>query len=207
MSTITLYTADTPNGYKVMLYLAEAGLDYQRVNVDLGRGDQHQPAFLALNPNGKIPVLVDHDAGLTVFESCAILEYLSHRTGHLLPATEAQCLTQRQWLYFQAASLGPMLGQLWWFLHGTDRINAQALGRYRDEALRLYQVVETRLAVSPYLALPDYGIADIAAFAWLRTWRELTLDLRPFPHVQRWLQEIEARPAARLLARTAETRA
>lgn len=194
---ITLYTANTPNGLKISLYLREAGLAYEQVNVDLSAGEQKQPEFLRRNPNGKIPVIVDHERGQTVFESGAILTYLAAKTGALQPAEEADRLAVQQWLHFQIGGIGPMLGQLWWFLHGSKTDNREAIERYRKESLRLLGVVEARLAQSAYLATGEYTIADIAAFAWLRSHEELHLDIAAFPHVQRWLAKIEARPAVR----------
>ncbi|MDN7487662.1 glutathione S-transferase N-terminal domain-containing protein [Burkholderia sp. AU45274] len=192
---LTFYTANTPNGHKVAIYLEEAGLAYDRVHVNLSAGEQRSPAFLAINPNGKIPAIVDHDAGLTVFESGAILSYLAAKTGVLHPDTLAERTAVQQWLHFQIGGIGPMLGQLWWFLHASKMVNAQALERYRNEARRLYGVVNGRLAESAYLASPRYSIADIAAFPWLRTAPELDLDLADYPHVERWLAGIEARQA------------
>ncbi|MBN3745934.1 glutathione S-transferase [Burkholderia sp. Se-20373] len=192
---LTFYTANTPNGHKVAIYLEEAGLAYDRVHVNLSAGEQRSPAFLAINPNGKIPAIVDHDAGLTVFESGAILSYLAAKAGVLHPDTLAERTAVQQWLHFQIGGIGPMLGQLWWFLHASKTVNAQALERYRNEARRLYGVVNGRLAESAYLASPRYSIADIAAFPWLRTAPELDLDLADYPHVERWLAGIEARQA------------
>ena len=165
------------------------------MHVNLSAGEQRSPAFLAINPNGKIPAIVDHDAGLTVFESGAILSYLAAKTGVLHPDTLAERTAVQQWLHFQIGGIGPMLGQLWWFLHASKTVNAQALERYRNEARRLYGVVNGSLAESAYLASPRYSIADIAAFPWLRTAPELGLDLADYPHVERWLAGIEARQA------------
>ncbi|USY23842.1 glutathione binding-like protein [Alcaligenes sp. 1735tsa3] len=194
-SDLVFYTADTPNGQKVSIFLKEAGLVYEQFDLDLDRGDQHQTDFLKINPNGKIPAIVDRKSGLTVFESGAILSYLSSRTGCLLPATEAENVAVQQWLHFQIGSIGPMLGQLWWFLHGSKTGNAEAIQRYRTQSLRLYQVVDSRLSESAFIASENYSIADIAAFTWLRTWGELSLDITPYTHVQRWLEVIAARPA------------
>lgn len=195
---ITLYTANTPNGLKISLFLREAGLAYQQVDVDLSAGEQKQPEFLRLNPNGKIPVIVDHERGHAVFESGAILTYLAEKTGVLLPVAETERLAVQQWLHFQIGGIGPMLGQLWWFLHGSKTDNREAIERYRKESLRLLSVVEARLAQSAYLATGEYTIADIAAFAWLRSHEELHLDIAEFPHIQRWLAKIEARPSVQV---------
>ncbi|MDR3399105.1 MAG: glutathione binding-like protein [Pandoraea sp.] len=194
-SALTLYTADTPNGLKVSLYLHEASLAYAQVNVDLSAGEQKQPAFVQRNPNGKIPVIVDHERDVTVFESGAILTYLAAKTGVLQPMTQAKSIAVNQWLHFQIGGIGPMLGQLWWFLHGSKTGNHEAIERYRKESLRLFGVVDAQLAQSAYLATHEYSIADIAAFAWLRAHHELDLDVTPFANVQRWLAAIEARPA------------
>lgn len=196
-SDLVFYTADTPNGQKVSIFLKEAGLVYEQFDLDLDRGDQHQTDFLKINPNGKIPAIVDRKSGLTVFESGAILSYLSSRTGCLLPATEAENVAVQQWLHFQIGSIGPMLGQLWWFLHGSKTGNAEAIQRYQTQSLRLYQVVDSRLSESAFIASENYSIADIAAFTWLRTWGELSLDITPYTHVQRWLEVIAARPAVK----------
>ncbi|OXI30352.1 glutathione S-transferase [Burkholderia sp. AU16741] len=192
---LTFYTADTPNGHKIAIYLEEAGLAHDRVQVNLSAGEQRSPAYLAINPNGKIPAIVDHDTGLAVFESGAILSYLAEKTGYLQPDTLAERTAVRQWLHVQIGAIGPMLGQLWWFLRASKTGNAEAIDRYRKEALRLYGVVNGRLSESAYLASSRYSIADIAAFPWLRTAAELDLDVTGFPHVERWLADIAARPA------------
>jgi GST-like protein len=192
---LIFYCADTPNGQKVSIFLQEAGLSYEQVNLNLAKGDQRDPAYLKINPNGKIPAIVDRAAGWAVFESGAILSYLSSKTGCLEPRTEAGNLAVQQWLHFQVGGIGPMLGQLWWFLHASKTQNAEAIHRYRSEALRLYGVVEARLSESQFIASPDYSIADIAAFAWLRTHGELRLDISAFPRVRRWLEVLSEREA------------
>jgi GST-like protein len=195
MHPLTLYTANTPNGQKICIFLAEAGIPHEQVNVDLGKGEQHQPDYLRISPNGKIPAIVDHAADTPVFESGAILTYLSSTSGCLWPRTAREQLAVQQWLHFQIGGIGPMLGQLWWFLHGQKTENPEAIARYRKEALRLYGVVERRLGASAFLAGEHYSIADIAAFTWLRTHEELALDITPFPAVCAWLDTIAARPA------------
>ena len=192
---LTFYTANTPNGQKVSIYLQEAGLPYRQVDVDLNNGEQRRPEYLAINPNGKIPALVDHGEGITVFESGAILSYLSSHYGALHPAGRHEQWQVQQWLHFQIGGIGPMLGQLWWFRHGSHSGNQEAIERYSREAHRLYGVVDRRLAESTYLALDQYTIADIAAFPWLRTHDELQLDIGQYRHVVRWLERIAERPA------------
>lgn len=192
---ITLYTADTPNGLKIGIFLQEADIPYAQVALDLERGDQHQPDYLAINSNGKIPAIVDGDAGLAIFESGAILDYLADKYGRFSASTPVGRTQVRQWLYFQVSGIGPMLGQLWWFLHGASGTNAEAIARYRKESHRLFGVVERRLRASRFLAMDDYTIADMAAFPWLRTHEELDLDIADYPAVRRWLENIAARPA------------
>src|ERR1700754_244960 len=155
-SDLAFYTADTPNGQKVSIFLKEAGLAYEQFNLDLDKGDQHQPDFLKINPNGKIPAIVDRKTDLAVFESGAILSYLSSQTGCLLPATQAEDVSVQQWLHFQIGGIGPMLGQLWWFLHASKTRNAEAIQRYQKQSLRLYQVVDTRLSESAFIASENY---------------------------------------------------
>lgn len=192
---LTFYAANTPNGQKVSIYLHEAELPYRQVDVDLDKGEQRHPEYLAINPNGKIPALVDHGEGITVFESGAILSYLSSHYGALHPADRHEQWQVQQWLHFQIGGIGPMLGQLWWFRHGSRTDNREAIERYTKEAHRLYGVVDRRLAESTYLALDQYTIADIAAFPWLHTHDELGLDIREYRHVVRWLDRIAERPA------------
>ncbi|QXI36435.1 glutathione S-transferase family protein [Pseudomonas xantholysinigenes] len=201
---LQLYTANTPNGQKISIALEELGLAYGQTDIDLSKGEQKTPQFLRLNPNGKIPVLVDQDRDLVLFESAVILSYLAERQGMLAGDTADQRRIVQQWLCFQIASVGPMLGQLWWFRHGSTSHNREALERYTGEALRLYGVVERQLAERPFIAGDAYSIADIALFTWLRTHEELALDLQPFPEVRDWLEQIAGRVAVRRgLARAA----
>lgn len=190
---LDFYTARTPNGMKVKIYLHEAKIAYREIGLNLSAGDQHRPQYRRINPNGKIPAIVDHEAGITLFESGAILTYLSAKTGVLQPITWKEQMQVQQWLHFQIGGIGPMLGQLWWFLHGSTNGNREAIDRYRTEALRLYEVVDRRLGQSSYLATDGFSIADIAAYCWLRTWEELDLDISPFEAVQIWLRKIDHR--------------
>jgi GST-like protein len=196
---IDLYTWRTPNGRKVSLMLEEIGLPYRVIAVDIGKGEQHAPAYVAINPNGKIPAIVDSDGpggrALTVFESGAILLYLAEKTGQLLPAAAEERWQAIQWLQFQVSSLGPMLGQAQHFHHyATERV-PYAEQRYVGEAQRLYGVLERRLSQSPYLAGEQYTIADVATWPWIRAWKVQGVDLNSYPNVARWLREIDERPA------------
>jgi GST-like protein len=190
---LDFYTADTPNGLKVSIYLHEAGIAHRQIALDLSAGEQHRPDYRRINPNGKIPAIIDHDAGITLFESGAILSYLAAKTGVLQPASLTEQMQVQQWLHFQIGGIGPMLGQLWWFLHGSRTENREAIERYRKEAMRLYGVVEQRLLQSTFLATTEFSIADIAAYSWLRTWDELGLDISPFDRVRSWLDQIGKR--------------
>jgi GST-like protein len=187
----TAYVADTPNGRKLIIALEELGLDYRVRHVDLGAGEQFAPEFVQISPNNKIPALVDERTGQSLFESCAILYHLGRATGKLI-ADEDVVL---QWLFLQVASVGPMLGQLWWFRHAAPERNAMALDRYTRETQRLYGVVERRLAVSAWIAGDAYTIADIAFYPWLATYDELGIAPRDYPHVDAWLRRIAERPA------------
>ena len=187
----TAYVAATPNGRKLIIALEELGLDYQVRHVDLGAGEQFAPEFLKISPNNKIPALVDERTGQGLFESCAILYHLGQAMGRLIPDSDAVL----QWLFLQAASVGPMLGQLWWFRHAAPERNEMALARYTRETQRLYGVVERRLAVSRHIAADDYSMADIAFYPWLATYDELGIDIRAYPHVEAWLRRIADRPA------------
>ena len=192
---LTLYTADTPNGQKITIALEELGLPHQVHHVDLSAGEQHRPPFSEMSPNHKIPLLVD--GATPIFESGAILIHLADKAGKLLaPAGEARSVAL-QWLFLQVGSIGPMLGQLWFFRHGagTGQPNQQALERYGRETLRLLGVFEERLRDKPYLAGDEYTIADIASFPWIRSHHELGVTLSDFPAVADWAERIAARPA------------
>lgn len=196
---ITLYTWGTPNGRKVSILLEEAGLPYRVQPVDLGRGEQFEEDFVALNPNAKIPVIVDpHGPGgapITLIESGAILLYLAEKVGAFLPVEIRARWEALQWLMFQMGSLGPMLGQAHHFLRFAREPVPYAVNRYRREAMRLYGVLEQRLAGRQWLAGDDYSIADIACFPWIarHEWQEI--DLNTFPSLQRWFAAVAARPA------------
>jgi GSH-dependent disulfide-bond oxidoreductase len=197
---LDLYYWPTPNGWKVAIMLEEVGLPYRVVPVNIVRGAQFQPGFLALNPNNRIPAIVDHEpigggAPLSMFESGAILLYLAEKTNKLMPAGARARYETTQWLMWQMGGFGPMLGQTHHFRKfATDRI-VYAIERYTNEANRLYGVLNRQLAEREYIAGASFTIADVACFPWasLHTDQGQTLD--EFPHVKRWLETCAARPA------------
>jgi GST-like protein len=196
---IELYTWPTPNGHKVHIALEELGLPYVVHAVDIGEGDQFKPEFLKISPNNRIPAIVDRDGPggkpMPLFESGAILVYLAEKTGKLLAAQGAARYHAIQWLMFQMGGVGPMLGQAHHFRAYAPEKIPYAIERYTNEAKRLYAVLDGRLGEAEYLAGAEYGIADIATFPWLRHWERQGVVLADYPHVQRWLGAIEARPA------------
>ena len=196
---IELYSWATPNGHKVHIMLEECGLPYRVHPVDIGAGDQFAADFLAISPNNKIPAITDPDgpdgAPISLFESGAILLYLAGKTGRLLPADTAGKYEVLQWLMFQMGGVGPMLGQAHHFrIYAPEKI-AYAVERYTNEAKRLYQVMNKRLAKSKYIGGPAYSIADIAIYPWLRSWKNQGIDWSDYPHLKGWFDEIGARPA------------
>jgi GST-like protein len=196
---ITLYSWATPNGHKVHIMLEECGLPYEVVPVNIGAGDQFKPGFLAISPNNKIPALVDPDGPdgepISLFESGAILVYLAAKTGRFLPPGDRARYEVLQWLMFQMGGVGPMLGQAHHFrLYAPEKI-PYAVDRYSNEAKRLYQVIDKRLAASPWLGGAEYSIADIATFPWLRSWEKQGIVLDDYPHLKRWFDTVAARPA------------
>lgn len=189
---ITFYTAPTPNCYKVSIALEELGLPYEVVRLDLKALDQKQPDFLAINPNGRVPAIVDD--GFPVFESGAILWRLAEKAGRLLPDGADARSQALQWLMHQMSGVGPMQGQAnVFFRYFPEQIPA-AISRYQNETLRLYGVLEARLAERDYI-LADYSIVDIAFFPWVRDWAWAGLDIEPFPRLAAWIDRIAARPA------------
>ncbi len=198
---IEVYSWATPNGHKVHIMLEECGLPYRVIPVDIGAGDQFKPEFLALSPNNKIPALHDPDGPegqpISLFESGAILLYLAGKTGRFLPEGTAAKYEALQWLMFQMASVGPMLGQAHHFrIYAPEKI-PYAVERYTNEAKRLYGVMNKRLAKSTYLAGPQYSIADIAVFPWLRSWKNQGIAWADYPHLKGWFDEVSARPAVK----------
>jgi GST-like protein len=192
---IDLYTAPTPNGWKASIVLEELGLPYSVHALDLGKLEQKSEAYLRINPNGRIPAIVDRDAGdFPVFESGAILLYLAEKTGRLLPSDAKGRSRTIQWLMFQMGGLGPMQGQANVFFRYAPEKIPFAIERYQRETRRLYEVLDRRLGEAEYLA-GDYSIADIASWPWvtLHGWAGVALD--GLDHVQRWVEAVGARPA------------
>ena len=193
---IDLYTAATPNGHKVSIALEELGLPYTLRVLDLGRNEQKAPAFLAINPNGRIPALVDHEADdFAVFESGACLIYLAEKTGRLMPADAKGRSRVLQWLMFQMGGVGPMLGQAHHFrIYAPEKIE-YGINRYTNEAKRLYGVMDKRLQTSPWIGGKSYSIADMAIFPWLRSWQNQGIDWADYTYLKAWFDRIAARPA------------
>jgi GST-like protein len=195
---IDFYTWPTPNGRKVAIMLEETSLPYQVVKVDVTSGDQFKPEYLAINPNGKIPTIVDHEGpgggDLSVFESGAILVYLAEKAGMLLPGETEARIVAVEWLMFQMSGLGPMLGQAHYFRRFAEERVPYAIERYEKEARRLYRVLDQRLGEAEYLA-GAYSIADIASYPWIARYEWQGVALADYANVARWFAAISARPA------------
>lgn len=190
---IELYTAPTPNGHKISCALEEMGLSYQVHPVNLMDNEQKTPAFLAMNPNGRIPVIVDTENNFTLFESGAILMYLAEKTGQLMPQDLQQRYTVIQWLMFQMGGVGPMMGQANVFYRYFPEKIQPAIERYQNEAKRLLTVLDTRLQGREYLC-DEFSIADIANWCWARTHQWSGVDVSDLPHLQAWIKRLDARP-------------
>ncbi|MBT9458525.1 MAG: glutathione S-transferase N-terminal domain-containing protein [Burkholderiaceae bacterium] len=195
---IDVYFAPTPNGVKIPIALEELGVPYRVVPVNLARDEQKQPAFLALNPNGRIPVIVDPDGPdgepVSVFESGAILLYLAEKYSGLMPESPRERLRALEYLFFQIGGVGPMFGQAGWFMRQPERV-AVGIDRYQAESRRLTGVLESRLQQAPWLAGSIFSVADIAHFGWLRVADYAGVRLEEFPAVRDWVSRILARPA------------
>lgn len=194
---IDAYVWNTPNGQKLGVMLEETGLPYERHLVDISKGDQHAPSYRAINPNGKIPALVDREGPegrpLTIFESGACLLYLAEKSGRFLPKDAQARWDAHAWLFFQVGGVGPMFGQAGYFLRADEKIPS-AIERYTKETTRLLEVLDGRLATHSFLAGSEYSVADIATWPWVAaavSYLKMTLP----PHVQRWHDTIAARPA------------
>ena len=193
---IDLYTAATPNGHKVSIALEELALPYALHVLSLAGGEQKRPEFLAISPNGRIPAIVDRDAGgFAVFESGAILVYLAEKTGRLMPADAKGRSRVLQWLMFQMGGVGPMMGQANVFFRYLEQKIPLAIVRYQGECRRLFRVLDAQLREHEYLANDAYSIADIANWAWVRTHRWSGVEVDDLPHLKRWLAAVRARPA------------
>ena len=194
---IDLYYWPTPNGWKISIMLEECGLEYRLVPVDIGRGDQFKPEFLAISPNNRMPAIVDHDVEgepVSVFESGAILLYLAEKTGRFLPADPRARIEVMQWVFWQVGGLGPMAGQLGHFTNYAPEKIPYALNRYGNEYNRLLGVIDKQLADKDYLC-GDYSIADMASWPWVIVHERVGQSLDEFPRVTAWNERMQARPA------------
>ncbi len=192
---IDLYTAATPNGWKASVTLEELEIPCEVKRVRILEGEQHRPEYLAINPNGRIPAIVDHEAGgFVVFDSGAILVYLAQKSGRLMPADAKGSSLVMQWLMFQMSGVGPMMGQANVYYRYSEEKIQSAIDRYQNESKRLLTVLDGRLAENEYLA-GDFSIADIANWCWARTHAWSGVDVSDLPNLLRWLDIISARPA------------
>ena len=191
---IELYTAvATPNGQKVSIMLEESGLPYRAIRIRLDKGDQHDPAFVAMNPNGRIPAIRDTDSGFVLAESGAILMYLAEKSGRFWPADPLDRATMLQWIMFQMGHVGPMLGQLWHFMH-ADPPNPRAVERFYKECDRIFGVLNRRLRESAFLGGTEFGLADMITYPWADSPKFYGFRDVDYPHLTRWLRVIAARP-------------
>lgn len=195
---IDVYTAHTPNGVKVPIALEELGVPYRVYRINLGANEQKRPEFLRLNPNGRIPAIVDPDgpggAPLSVFESGAILWYLAEKFPGLMPGDPIERIRALEYTFFQVGGIGPMFGQAGWFARHSEQVPL-AIDRYQAEANRLTAVLEARLLSTPWLAGQNYSVADVMNFGWLRAPQYAGVQLEVYPAVQAWVERIAARPA------------
>ena len=196
---IDLYTWGTPNGRKVSIMLEECGLPYRTHAINIGKNDQFTPEFIALNPNSKIPAILDSEGPdgkpISMFESGAILLYLAGKTGKFLPSSVRGKYDALQWLMFQMGGVGPMIGLAHHFLRAAPEKVPYGIDRYSKETRRLYGVLDRHLAKTPYLAAGEYGVADIATYPWIARHEWHQVALAEFPNVKRWFDAIGARPA------------
>ena len=190
---IDLYTWTVPNGRKISIALEEMGLPYEAHAINLGRGEQKSPEYLKVNPNGKVPAIIDRDSGVRMMESGAILLYLAEKSGKLMPAGEKRWEAM-EWLMWQMGGLGPMLGQVHHYTHFNKGLSDYAEDRYRAEMDRLYGVLDARLADREFI-VGDISIVDCACFPWIARWNWQEQDLDKFPNVKRWFLQMADRPA------------
>ncbi len=195
---IELYFWPTPNGHKISIALEEMGLEYTIKPINIGKGDQFDPQFLAFSPNNRMPAIIDFDSTdgkpQSVFESGAILIYLAEKTGQFMPKTPRGRLIALEWLMWQMGGFGPMLGQAHHFNEFAPERIPYGMERYSTEANRLYGVLDRRLAARDWVA-DEYSIADMAIFPWTRTYERQKVDIETYPHVKRWREAMQARPA------------
>ena len=192
--TIDLYTWATPNGRKVSIMLEELGLDYNVIPIDITKGEQHDLDFVSFSPNNKIPAIIDHETGLKMLESGAILMYLAKKTGLFLSQTDGQYWEEMQWLMFQMGHVGPMLGQTNHFVKFNPGKSPYAEERYKNENIRLYKVLNKRLKEREFIC-EDYSIVDIATWPWISRYEFQQMDLNDYPSLKAWYMRIASRPA------------
>ena len=192
---INLYTWSTPNGRKISIMLEECNLEYKVKPINITKDEQFDSNFLEISPNNKIPAILDSDNKITMMESGAILLYLSEKTGKFMPKNDEERWKRDEWLMFQMASVGPMLGQVHHFLKFNAGKSVYAEERYSNEALRIYGVLENQLNKNEYVAGNDYGIADIAIWPWISRFEWQKIDLKKFPKILEWYKKIALRDA------------
>jgi GSH-dependent disulfide-bond oxidoreductase len=196
---LQLYSWPTPNGHKIHIMLEECGLQYEVIPVNIGAGDQFKPDFLKISPNNKMPAILDSDGPdgkhISLFESGAILIYLAAKTGKFMPKSDRDKYTVLQWLMFQMGGVGPMLGQNHHFRTYAPEKLPYAIDRYTNEAKRIYGVIDRQLAANAFIAGKSYSIADMATYPWLRNWKAQGIELTDYPHLKKWFDGLEARPA------------
>lgn len=199
MSTIELYYWPTPNGFKITMMLEECALPYEVKYVNIGAGEQFEPSFLKIAPNNRMPAIIDpagpDERPISVFESGAILQYLGRKTRKFYPKNPRARTAVEEWLFWQMGGLGPMAGQAHHFRQYAPEEVPYAIKRYTDEVNRLYGVMDRRLSESAFLGGPDYSIADMAAFPWVRSYERQGQDIAEFPHLHAWFDGIAARDA------------
>jgi GSH-dependent disulfide-bond oxidoreductase len=196
---LQLYSWPTPNGHKIHIMLEECGLPYKAIPINIGTGDQFKPDFLKISPNNKIPALWDPNGPdgkpISLFESGAILIYLTAKTGKFMPKSDRDKYEVLQWLMFQMGGVGPMLGQNHHFrIYAPEKL-PYAIDRYTNEAKRIYGVIDKQLAGNAFIAGKTYSIADMAIYPWLRNWKNQGIELTDYPHLKKWFDALETRPA------------
>ena len=196
---IDVYSWATPNGHKIHIMLEECRLSYRAHPVDIGKGDQFKPEFLAISPNNRIPAMTDSDGPdgkpISLFESGAMLVYLAGKTGKFLGKNDRERFATLQWLMFQMGGVGPMLGQTHHFrIYAPEKID-YAINRYTNETRRLYGVMDKQLGKTAFIAGKSYSIADMAIWPWLRNWKGQGQNMDEHPHLKRWFENVGERPA------------